>query len=636
MQLKQFKPQYALLVLQLVALLAWLGFLISGNFSTNLFSICYTIILVFSLPLLISKVIWKRSALGISTVVNFMTYPLLALLIIAASHLLGETDLEKFRYAIGILIVICWNILFAIFVLRSQFKFQKKHLLVLLPILLLLLVNGVFIRAPGSILALDYLQHQTVAKEMAAGTMCVLPGQCSNLFLQQGYTTIYHSILLQLTSIFSFDLTSVIYAIDMIFPLFILAALYRLFTVIFKRPEYAVFGSLFSIFVFINGSYEQVFWLPQTLAFYLFLNIVVEQTKSAKLLIVGLIILLLTHFVMGSYLAIFVVTWYITFHTEFLEDKNFRRSVFFILATCLILVAILNYNGFSFEREFQPKDIATVGGDTNLYQPANYIFLLSILNVNTLFLVLSLISYIFRKQKDKWLIWAVISLLLNLIIYFLGPTYANKFLMGLGVYSGIIITAWLASKRIPRLEKYIFASLILLTAIINFGTQYFDYEKFYGQDSGAYSAFVQEDKPIIDYLNNHQLNCLVISDPYTQIIIAGYTGLPTASAQYMVPDSRKAIQAFDKSPSSQTYKSLTSITELKSYDGELCFLYTSRLQESTVLNYDTWTGNIYSYIIDNNYPIKSSPAAVNYLLNNQKGKLMFKNANFYLIAGLKK
>lgn len=228
--------------------------------------------------------------------------------------------------------------------------------------------------------------------------------------------------------------------------------------------------------------------------------------------------------------------------------------------------------------------------------------------------------------------FSFVFICISISAYLLGPTYANKFLIGFGVFGIYVITEYISKSIKSKSYKLVIFIFIAISIGLNFTLQYKKYEDFYKQDNGDRSVIVKEDDAIKEFFNNYDSKCIVLSDPYTQIIIAGFTDFSTANAQYMELDSRRTLVSFITNPSDETYSKLINITELKPYTNEdICFVYTSRLDEAIKTNQTYWTENIYSYILENNYPIRSTVALRGYL-DSIGYKIVFNNPNFIVFA----
>jgi len=606
-----------------------------SNLASNDLFIIYLITVVLTTPSLIAKGFFKTTFIGFTTVATFMYYPLSYIFLFIIAQII-HLDLIVMLRGFIVFTIIYWNFLIIFIILTHESAYlitvTKKLIYLTIPIAIYLVIFKL-IRPNISIVALDYLQHQTVVNKILLGqNLCLTPNACSNLFLQQGYTSIYHTILGNLGSYWGGDLSKIFYYVDLVWPLLGAIVLYKLFRQRLTNRFLTYTAVVLSLLVFINGAYDFVFFIPQTLCFFFFLNLFTSHRLTLIKLIIGLVILLLTHFIMGSFLCVilivkFLLDRYYLKYTE-IDGISFIGVLSVVITTFIILA---NLAGFSIEKTLQSGEVNLVGASTNLIVPNNIYFVLSILGFGIIIFLISLSYYFFTPKKHLVLFFSVIYICLDLSLYFLSPTYANKFLLGIGVFSTLIIIAYISHVNLNKPLLYILMSLLVLSYGFNYIYNYKSYLTFYRQSTGNISVLTPEDLPLINYLNNHTQNCLVISDPYTQIIIASFAQVDTARAQYMEPKSRKALVDFFTNPNDNNYNALLGIDETKGYY-HFCLLYTSRLEKTIVEKNDFWLSNIYSYQINNDYVLGDKSILNNYL--KTKGlNIKYSDQHFVLYSG---
>ncbi|MCA9387233.1 hypothetical protein KC669_04335, partial [Candidatus Dojkabacteria bacterium] len=259
------------------------------------------------------------------------------------------------------------------------------------------------------------------------------------------------------------------------------------------------------------------------------------------------------------------------------------------------------------------------------------VFLGSIAGYFTLLFIISAFIYLFSKKIHKpEITFSIIYILVGVSTYLLGPTYAQKFLIGSGIF--VVITTLYVLKNKVKSNINLLFLLILVTLVLVFAQNFDTYQNFYKQPNGTTSAIVEEDKAIINFFKIYDKECIVVSDPYTQLQIAGFTRFQTASAHYMSIESRKILLAFFKEPNDENFNKISKIDELNNYTNEdICFVYTSRLEEAIKTDQTYWTENIYSYILENNYPIRSTGSLRGYL-SSIGYEVIFNNPNFLVFA----
>ncbi len=265
----------------LVLLIYRVGF---ENLQSNVIWVAYSIFLVLTLPALISKGFFGAPFISFTAAVCYLYYPLAYLILFGVSNLF-DVNFSSLTFAFAIFTIFYWNYLLAFLTFKLKEKYieslVKNSFYVLVPVVIFILFSIVFIRQPSSVLATDYIQHQTVATVMnEREQFCLIPNDCSNLFLQVGYTTFYHFILGTIGIFNGNDLSVVLYILDFVWTAVIAVVIYKFMLSRLNHYIFASIGVFFSLIIFINGAYDTQFFLPQTLSLLLFLNIISSEKLS--------------------------------------------------------------------------------------------------------------------------------------------------------------------------------------------------------------------------------------------------------------------------------------------------------------------------------------------------------------------
>jgi hypothetical protein len=589
------------------------------SFGDNYMFIGYLIFTVLTLPNLLSKVIFKSKLFGLTSALLFLYYPAQLLLQYIFSYLTGLSLGEILPFGV-IFNLILWNVFFSLFIIGDNKKgneserLLKQIFLALIPGLLYVLFVFIFIRQRDSVIAIDYLQHLTVPNKIFHNNMlCLLPGNCSNLFLQHGYTTFYHIVFGNLSTFLGTNPIKTFYILDIIYPLIISIPLFMIFKKTTRSNFWSILGVLLSLLTFVMGGYDFIFFIPQTFALYIFILAFKEKKLTFSKLIVTSLLLVSTHFIIGTVLALYL--WF-----RFLVVKNLKsgkeKTIYLILLlSTVIFFVLLNVAGFSIEKMLQVEAVKVVGSLTNAYYPHNINIFLQNLGAGWLLVLIAFISLVLQKRKNEIDIALFTFITFGTVFYFLAPTYANKFVIGIGFFSSIIIVRYIRSLSFkPFVKLFVFATLTLIWSF-NFYVQYNRYLTFYTQKDGHTSAIVMEDLAIVEYIKENNLsNTFIISDPYTQIIIAALGNIDTANAQYMRLETRNSLYRYLKFPQTFTYEQLITSPGTPTRK-DIFLLYTSRLERTLDLNDNSWTFNMYSLPIDNSYIIG---ILKNSLINHQR------------------
>ncbi len=593
-----------------------------SSFNDNYIFIGYIIFTTLTLPNLISKVIFKSKIVGLATTLCFLYFPLQFFLSTQIATLFGISFSEILPFG-SIFNLIFWNILFILFILLDEKRGDYSEIMIrniicaLIPSILFSIFVAVFIRQQDSVVALDYLQHLTVSNKIFYDdTICILPGQCSNLFLQHGYTTFYHIILGNIITFLQNNPVKSFYLIDLIFPLVSSIPLFYIFKKYTKNTMWSQLGVILSLSVFVMGGYDFVFFIPQTLAFLFFLMIFKETKLNLVQLILSSLLLIPTHFIIGTILS--GLLWFKYIIIDNLKGRKDVTIYYLILLLSLFFFFLANIAGFSVEKLIQSESIQVIGSLTNPYYPNNLYTFSGILGPIWIFVILIYFVNLFKKNNKKGSLISLSFIVIASILYFLAPTYANKFTIGIGVWASILLVTFLSELNFKFFSKVLISVSLAGIFLVNFYIQYKNYLTFYTQSNGTISAITKEDEAIIDYLNTNRTTDMIVSDPYTQLIITSLTNTNTLQAQYMELDTRNNLYEYLKNPNSRRYEKLLSSTGFPS-DNDFEILYTSRLHRSMIYEDTAWIYNIYSLEINNDELItKVSDILVKDMKKNNK------------------
>ncbi|MHC1716951.1 MAG: hypothetical protein AB9915_03670 [Candidatus Dojkabacteria bacterium] len=572
------------------------------SFNNNYLFIGYIIFATLTLPNLISKVIFRSKIVGLTTALCFLYFPLQFFILVLISNLSGLSLSEILPFG-SIFNIILWNILFVLFILldekRGDYseKIVKNIIYALIPGIFFSLFVAIFIRQIDSVVALDYLQHLTVSNKIFFNEiLCVLPSQCSNLFLQEGYTTFYHIILGNLTVFLQNDPIKTFYILDLVFPLVASIPLFYIFKRYTANTMWSQLGVLLSLSVFVMGGYDFIFFIPQTFALLLFLMIFKDRRLNLFKLLLASVLLISTHFIIGAFFAGLLLFKY--FIIDNLKNRKEVKIYYLILLLSLFFFVLANIAGFSVEKLIQGDAVKVIGSLTNPYFPNNIPVYLQILGPIWIFILIAYLSNLLGKDTHKSSMISMSFIVIGTICYFLAPTYANKFTIGIGVFSSILLISFLSKLNLKFFSKLLVSISLVGIFLINFYIQYNRYLTFYTQSNGTVSAITKEDKAIVEYLNENSTDSLIISDPYTQLIVASLTNTDTLQAQYMQLDTRNNLLEYLKNPNPKTYESLITSSGFPSTE-DFKILYTSRLYRSINSQDTAWIYNIYSLSINN-------------------------------------
>jgi hypothetical protein len=605
------------------------------SFANNYVFIGYLIFTTLTLPNFLARVIFKSRIFGFVSALSFLYFPIQFLLQLLVANLTGLSLSEILPFGV-IFNLILWNVLFLLFVIGdnksgNESEFTLGEILSgMLPAIIYVIFTFVLIRQRDSVVALDYLQHLTVPNKMFNdGILCILPGQCSNLFLQHGYTTFYHLVFGNLSTFIGTNSIKTFYMLDIVFPLVVSIPIYLKLKEITKSTPWSQLGVLLALLTFVMGGYDFVFFIPQTFALYLLILALREKELKLPQLFFISILLVSTHFIIGTVFAGYL--WFRFLIIRNLKTRKEKTVFLLLLLLSVIFFCLANIAGFSTEKLLQEEAVKVIGSLTNAYYPSNLTVYIQNLGAGWLLVIVAYFSVLINRKRDVEDLSLLSFITFGISFYFLAPTYANKFAIGLGFFVTILIIKYLWKLGFKPAMKIVLFMLLIPIWGLNYFVQYSRYLTFYTQEDGTASAIVKEDEAIIEYLTENNLtDRFIVSDPYTQIIIASLGNIDTVNAQYMPLETRENLLRYLENPSAQTYEQLLTSPGIPARE-DITILYTSRLHRSIELNDQAWLYNVYSLPTNNSYSINE---VGKYLIEDQErlnNDLIYISDNFVLL-----
>ena len=481
-----------------------------------------------------------------------------------------------------------------------------------------LVIVFVGIRDVNSLVSPDILQHQAVVNQVfEENKVCALPSQCNNLFLKDGYTTLHHSLIYFLSPLEK-DTDLRLYSLDIAWVFISAVAVFMFCKKYLKDNFLTAVTSLVALNVFINYAYPFSFFVPQTLALMIFILSFRKEGFTKVNLITLVIVLMLTHFIMGTFLALFLIVLFLIKQTN-----TSVKAVNFTLVLGVIFTTLLSIANITFEQVIQKDEIVFLGGTTNPQFPQN---LVDLLNVGPIVIILFIVAAFlnFRKNEDEDISVLIAFVLLSFSAYLLGPTYAKKFLIGIGLWMAIVIVHYL--KKFLETNTNRFNAALVVVVILSMFTFITNYNSYlvYFDTSNQVSVYKTKDQALVDYLNKTKLNCTLVSDPITQIIVTGLTKFETVQGQYMTTEYRQVIHSFLQNPDPAKLRQVLNFPQ----EEEICFVYSYRLEEARVERIDMWANQLYFYVVDSSKTLSSSIDPIKVL--NDEMDLVYKDNYYYI------
>jgi hypothetical protein len=416
----------------------------------------------------------------------------------------------------------------------------------------------------------------------------------------------------------------------MAFLVVITFAIFSFFQKHFKDDETSFIAALIATTVFEIGAYSFNFLIPQTLTLLLFINILAERKLTWTKILLSTPLLLASHFIFGPFFITLLLIYNTFFNTNTdQKSRGLAKTLTLIMLIGVIITFIANLRGFSVEKIIQKSDIEQLGFFTNFYYPKNLTFLAKKYGPLILPFLISAIYQLFNKKGKNVALFAITYVSISLISYFLGPTYANKFLIGSSVFMVFTVVSSLNSLDFKRFLRIFLLFCLFVCMFPIYLLNFANYSTFYTQNNGKISSLVKEDKELITFLNEHNLHCQILSDPYTQLVIASQTAYNTAGGQYQELSTRKALLQLIEEPGEDNYELLLSSADVQE---PFCILLSSRIFSKNMYTNQSnipWLNSMYEYEINNNYNIPQIPDIIGFL--KRKGFMTYyTDSNFRL------
>ncbi len=477
----------------------------------------------------------------------------------------------------------------------------------------------------------DYYQHQLLADDIRLGQFSFFINEISDTFGFLSYPPAFHLNLAlaqgpqQLDSLAIIDFWQ--YASFIHLLLFLFATL--AFTQSLFQSKKLTFLALFiAAFVFDSAvSFTSLFLLPQTFtavwSILLFADLIhrgrTQQSISWWLLPLGLFFTILNHFVIGTFAALCFVGTFIYWRFPRLRRSSFQPFLLLALIFLTLAGVFISYR----------LDLSAI----NRGEAANYIFDLS-----------TTLTNLYRFYGFLGLILILAGFALTAIRFFRRPTAPSCFFLG-----GFLISTGILFSHFPYAAKFftlfrffydLSAAIALLwflqrfrhwrTKIIIFafavGAFFINfvancyYWKIDLNYQGQWTHSTAEDAAIADFLWQRYSgqSVLLISDPATQHILEGLSGVNSAGGAYGTRENRTLIANLYRSTSIENFlcslinisDSLTQTTDKKllALSGRSFLWLQSDLADKLLFNYNVWSPNNLSlrnlYFIES---LKKSP-----------------------------
>ncbi len=393
----------------------------------------------------------------------------------------------------------------------------------------------------------DAYEHITAANNIASGDFSFLPSHISDTFTFDGYTSLFQTLLSLPKILFKTNLVGVYWWIEYWHYLITTLVVYSVTKFFFKDRWIAFISGLISSLIFESSIvYSTLFLIPQTFTAVLAVGAIPSLVKTYEedrllvyqiisFVIIG-IFLVISHFIIGGAAVLALLAYLI------LLSKKLSRKASLALFGISIL-ALLGSIGFGFSNDMVLTDREEAAHFTlSLREKLEpffnwYSFSLPIL--------LPFGAYaIYKENKSKSLNLLPILAILVLAISVAPFSYFLKFYVLGRYFVHILMVAGLAYllRNTNRIQSTIFGLWFVLAFFAVFYFNQLAYTSYlYYQ--GRYSHISQTELKTASWLSRKydKDSTLIISDPSTQYILEGLSGVNSQGGAYTTLETRKIL-----------------------------------------------------------------------------------------------
>ncbi len=391
----------------------------------------------------------------------------------------------------------------------------------------------------------DIYEHLTAVNQIAKGDISLLASHMTDTFTFNSYTTLFYTLLSLPLAVFKTDLLGVYWWLEYWHYLLTILVTYACARKISGNQELSILAAVMSGLVFESSiAYRSLFFLPQTftglLSVWFLINLSEKLPRTIKGLlpyILASVLIISMHFIVGPFGLFFIGLWWLGQHPFFSQRiTRVFNEIFFIFMISLGLNLLGNF-------------------DPTNREEALY-FSLSLKEKSELFInwfgaasvvILVLGIYQFYKSSDlafkKWLALTLLLFAITLlpVAYFLKLFVVTSYLLIISL--SWVLTTMIKNFKFPiRLLFYGWCILGFL-AIFYFNQLSFK-QPFYFE--GNYSHISTTEIETARWLRSHYKNdVMLISDPSTQYILEGLSGINTQGGAYMNESTRQILSSIN-------------------------------------------------------------------------------------------
>lgn len=456
-------------------------------------------------------------------------------------------------FGVSYLVFFTMLIPFSIRLTRSLLTVITQHTTYLLQTALALIGIGItasllWSRTTAGPLNWDLYEHQTLATIIQNGSFSFFTSQLSDTFGFMSYPPTFHALLA--VSQFGMSLTggailSYWQMLGLVHTITVAFASYTLALVVTKRRLIAFPTAIFGVFLFEGVmAFTSHFPLPQNLAATLWALLLAglfwrwsKKLPIMPLLVIGSLALVLTHFVLGLVaVALLLLTTLLLWLTTTQVWQKRQKSVSLVL-----LLSILIYVGLSYTLDLSGINRGEATAFSFLLAE-KWRYLYEMYGIVPLLLIPAVWT-IFRKHQTQALAKRMVVLLALILIalIFSGIPYAFKFLTLLHFPLVVLLAiglSWILAPLpvwMPTATAFLLGTILLTTTANRWQANLLV--------DGFARHISSDDLSAADYLKaSFDENTLIISDPSTQYILEGLSGINSAGGAFADQHLRQVLR----------------------------------------------------------------------------------------------
>ncbi len=415
----------------------------------------------------------------------------------------------------------------------------------------------------------DIYEHITLVNQMLLGNFSVIPSKLSDTFTFDGYTTLFHSLLLTTQIPFNNNLINTYWFLEFFHYYSILIASFILFKNIKNSFGFAFFAAILTGLIFESSIvYTNLFLIPQTFTTLLFIiifsyvygkkpvlfnihrhkfSLKTIKTTELILFILSLVTMLISHFVIGSFglglifLTIILQSLPVSFLKR-ISQLSVGLLIIVIIASLFVNIPLTGREEASYFSLSPTKKLSLF---TDWY---GLLFI-------PLFFGGLISSYKESGKFHKFESYILVILSLIALSVSIAPlSYFTKFfVIARTLINSLCFLFLYEAISVFKKSKYLFFIIFIAIFFLTFLISQLNYKNIIVYKNYA-SHISYQDIEAASWLTTHtKPNDLIISDPATQYVLEAISGTNSQGGAYMDDNSRKLLISLEQETNPTLY-----------------------------------------------------------------------------------